>query len=79
MTQDYIWMGGVTQIKPIEHVATWRDHNTFGMESAYVRWFDCDDVTLRIMLQQGMHIRFTNERPMAPKLSWWQRLFGGKA
>lgn len=69
-------MYGVKKLKPIEHIATWKSHELFDMESEIMRMTDCDDMMLVMALNAGMHISFTNERPPSPpRQNWLQRLF----
>ena len=62
------WLTGVKRLEPVKHVATWKSHELFDIVSPIMKWTDCDDLTLSMMLAHGMHIEFTNARPDPPPL-----------
>jgi hypothetical protein len=62
---------GHKELKPIEHVLTWLDHDRFEVRSEYMTFtWPADD--LGIVLAYVNPIAFANERP--PRLSLWKRL-----
>jgi hypothetical protein len=61
---------GHKELKPIEHVLTWLDHDRFEVRSEYMTITGPAD-DLGIMLAYKP-VSFANERP--PRLSLWQRL-----